>query len=108
VRGGALALEAVEAEREAAAEYYRLRGPIRRHGARFRVDAAARPLPEIVLRATRLGERTLITRHGALPLAVAAGDGHRVRITVRPLARALLWWETRTTPWMWEEASSHD
>jgi len=106
VRDGALVVEAVEAEREAAAEYYRLASPIRRNGARFRVDGLARRLPDLVVRATRLGERALVAAPGVLTLGDAARDGHRIAITVRRWPRALVCWAARTTPWTREDATT--
>jgi len=91
VSGTHLTLEAVEAEREAAGEYYGLLHRVVRTDGRYRVSAATAPVEELVVRATALGERALLLGRFALPL-YPDREGHRIRIRVvrGPVAQVAL------------------
>jgi hypothetical protein len=87
-----LVLVAVEAEREAALEYYGLPQRIRyRTKEGGIVEGLKFPVGELVVRATSLGARTLVVGDHAIPLA-AGRDGHRIRLRVVCLPAVRLVW----------------
>lgn len=100
VQGNRLVLTALEAEREAALEYYGLSGRIVRRNGRAFLDGLHVPVGAPVVRATALGERTLIAGGKVIPLATWREGG---RFCLRPgsmplgevawntLGQALLW-----------------
>lgn len=82
VVGTEVVLEAVEAEGEAALEYYGLpRRPVR-VGDRYRVAGLNQRWRELVVRATATGQRTLQVGRAVLPLFGEGREGHRIRIRV--------------------------
>ncbi|MDR7416069.1 MAG: DUF1850 domain-containing protein [Armatimonadota bacterium] len=86
-----LVLVAVEAEREAALEYYGLPRRIRYRTGGGIVEGLKLPVGELVVRATSLGERTLVVGGRAIPLA-AGREGHRIRLRVVSLPAVRLVW----------------
>jgi hypothetical protein len=94
VAGMELVLVAVEAEREAAVEYYGFPQRVVRRGNRYRVFPVGRRMPELVVRGTATGQRTLLLGRFALPLYGHGREGHRfrVRVTRAPAAWVGLWW----------------
>jgi|DewCreStandDraft_1066081.scaffolds.fasta_scaffold00216_30 hypothetical protein len=93
VRGDRLVLEEVEAEREAALEYYQFAGKVVRMDGRFRVTGLDLAVRELYVRATQLGGRTLIVRGRELSLPGEGREGHLIRI--RLSKRSLLWFLVR-------------
>lgn len=80
VADGELVLEGVEAEQEAALEYYALpQRPLRVRG-HFAVHRLDHRLGELVVRATATGERTLLLDGLTLPLHRGGREGHRLRL----------------------------
>ncbi len=94
-RGGFLLTKLV-AEREAALESYGLPHPIRHREGRAVLAGLRIPVGELVVRATALGERTLLVAGQVIPLAVGR-EGHRIRIRVgkAPVARLIGSWMLR-------------
>jgi len=94
VVGTQLVLVAVEAEREAALEYYGFPQRVVRWGNRYRVFPVGRGMPELVVRGTATGQRTLLLGKLALPLYGHDREGHRFRVRVAraPAAWVGLWW----------------
>lgn len=92
VRESGLVLEELEAEREAALEYYQVNRKVVRKNGLFRVEGVSLPVGDLYVRATGLGERTLILQGRELPLAGSGREGHRIQIRVRrrPFVWALL------------------
>lgn len=92
IRGGRFVLEELEAEREAALEYYQVNGRITAVNGRYRISGLHQPFEALQVRATLLGGRTLIFRGKEIPLAGSEGDGHLVwiRIARGPLVQFLL------------------
>ncbi len=100
VEGSGFVLTALEAEHEAALEYYGLRGRIVHRNGHATLAGLYVPVGSPVIRATALGERTLIVGGQTIPLT-SWGEGARVRL--RPgsmpfgeaiwnaLGRALAW-----------------
>jgi hypothetical protein len=77
--GGELVLEALEAEQEAALEYYGLPQRPSRAGELYAVRGLRQRFGELVVRATATGERTLLLDSLTLPL-YRDREGHRVRL----------------------------
>lgn len=82
VAGTEIVLEAVEAEQEAAVEYYALPKRPARAGGRYRVSGVSHRFGELVVRATATGQRTLLVGGLELPLYAGDREGHRIRIRV--------------------------
>lgn len=84
-----IVLEAVEAEQEAALEYYGLPQRVTEHAGRYRLWPVGHRVRELVVRATATGQRTLVVGRWALPLYTQDPEGHRVRLRVAraPVAR---------------------
>lgn len=80
VAGTDVVLEAVEAEAEAAVEYYGLPHRPVRTGGRYRVAGVNQRWGELVVRATATGQRTLQVGRSVLPLFDEGREGHRIRI----------------------------
>ncbi|MFN3285400.1 MAG: hypothetical protein ACK45F_03890 [bacterium] len=94
--GTELFLDSVEAEQEAALEYYGLPGRITRAAGRYRLSPVGQRLGELVVRATATGQRTLMVGHTSLRLHEEGREGHRVRIRV---VRAPAGWVGWTLAW---------
>lgn len=82
VVGTDLVLEAVEAEQEAALEYYGLPQRATVQAGRYRLFLVGHRLSQLVVRATATGQRTLLVGRWSLPLYAAGREGHRVRLQV--------------------------
>lgn len=82
VVGTEVLLDSVEAEQEAALEYYGLPQRVTRLAGRYRLSPVGQRLGELVVRATATGERTLVVRRTSIPLYGEGREGHRVRIRV--------------------------
>lgn len=97
VVGTDFVLEAVEAEQEAALEYYGLPQRATVHRGRYRLSLVGHRLSQLVVRATATGQRTLLVGRWSLPLYAAGREGHRVRLQVvrtsaiRLALETLLW-----------------
>jgi len=79
VEGTGFVLTALEAEHEAALEYYGLRGRVVHRSGRAVLAGLHVPVGTPVVRATALGERTLIVGGQTIPLT-SWGEGERVRL----------------------------
>ncbi len=90
--GTDLVLDAVEAEQEAALEYYRFAQRVTRAGPRYRVTGLQQRLGELVVRATEKGERTLVVEGGELPLFAHGREGHRMRLRAVRVPAAWMAW----------------
>ncbi|MCS7173588.1 MAG: hypothetical protein N0A24_09470 [Armatimonadetes bacterium] len=86
-----LVLTGLEAEQEAALEYYGLPQRIRYRAGRAAIEGLRVSVGEVVVRATSLGERTLVVGGRAIPLA-AGREGHRIQLRVVSLPRLRLAW----------------
>lgn len=91
VSGRGLVLTGLEADREAALEYYGLPGRIRHRADRVAIEGLRLFVGGLVVRATSLGERTLVVGGRAISLA-AGRKGHRIRLRVVYLPGARLVW----------------
>jgi hypothetical protein len=100
VEGTGFVLTALEAEHEAALEYYGLRGRIVHRNGRAALVGLHVPVGAPVVRATALGERTLIAGGKTIPLT-SWGDGGRVRLRpdFMPLGEAAWNALRRALPW---------
>lgn len=96
VVGTEIVLEGVEAEQEAAAEYYGFPGRPARAGGRYRVSGIRQRFGELVVRATATGQRTLVVGSTELPLYAGGREGHRIRLRV---VRAPSAWVAVNTLW---------
>ncbi len=99
VVGKELVLVAVEAEREAALEYYGFLPRVVRRGDRYRVSPLAQRTTELVVRGTATGQRTLLVGRSALPLYGHDREGYLLR--VRVVQVPAVWLGLR---WAWEHA----
>ncbi len=77
--GGELVLEGLEAEQEAALEYYGLADRPRRAGELYAIRGLRQRFGELVVRATATGERTVLLGSLTFPL-YRDREGHRVRL----------------------------
>ncbi|MDR7410023.1 MAG: DUF1850 domain-containing protein [Armatimonadota bacterium] len=80
VVGTEILLDSVEAEQEAALEYYGLPQRVTQAAGRYRLSPVRQRLGELVVRATATGQRTLVVGRTSLPLYGEGREGHRVRL----------------------------